>query len=194
MRMAGRLLLVAVLVLGGLIAGGSPALAHNELTGSNPEEGESLEQAPDEVRLEFLAAVDANNAEFGVTGPDGSSVMADDARVDEDTVLIPVDPGPAGDYEVAWRVLSSDGDWVDGTVAFTVTVGEEPSPSPSPTEPAATTPTPSPSAAADPVAVDAGEESGSGSTWWVWVLIALALAGVAGYVGYRLRRRAGQPT
>jgi methionine-rich copper-binding protein CopC len=187
MRIGGRLIVVAVLMLGGLFVSGAPALAHNELTGSNPEDGESLEQVPDEVRLEFLAAVDANNAEFDVTGPDGSSVLADDAEVDEDTVLIPVEAGPAGDYEVAWRVLSSDGDWVDGTVAFTVTVGEEPSPSPTPSPTPEASPTPSPTPDAVPAASE--DTSGGGSTWWVWALVALAVLVVAGYLGYRFRRR-----
>jgi copper resistance protein C len=187
MRMAGRLLVVAGLVFGGLLAGGTPALAHNQLTGSNPEEGERVEQAPDEVRLEFLATVDANNAEFDVTGPDGSSVMAGDAEVDEDTVLIPVEPGPAGEYEVAWRVLSSDGDWVDGTVGFSVTVGEEPTASPTPSASPAASPTPSPTPDAVPAA---SEDAEGGSTWWVWVLLAAAVAAVAGFLGYRLRHRA----
>jgi copper resistance protein C len=185
MRIGGRLVVLAGLVIGGVLATGSPAFAHNELTGSDPEQGQEVEQAPDEIRLEFLASVDANNAEFDVSGPDGSSVMADDAEVDGDVVLIPVEPGPAGEYEVAWRVLASDGDWVDGTVAFTVTVGAEPTPSPSPTPQAS--PTPSPTPAAVPAASEDTDEGGS--AWWVWALIAIVVVAVAGFVGYRLRRR-----
>jgi copper resistance protein C len=185
MRIGGRLIVLVGLVIGGVLATGAPAFAHNELTGSDPEEGQEVEQAPDEIRLEFLASVDAANAEFDVSGPDGS-VMADDAEVDGDVVLIPVEPGPAGDYEVDWRVLSSDGDWVEGTVAFTVTVGAEPSPGPSPTP--AASPTPSPTPAAVPAASEGTDDGGS--TWWVWALIAIVVVAIAGYLGYRFRRRA----
>jgi copper resistance protein C len=186
MRIGRQVLVVAAATLAGVLAVPAPALAHNSLTGSDPEDGASVEQAPDEVELSFLAAVDADNAEFDVTGPDGSSVMAGDADVDDRTVLLAVEPGPAGDYEVAWRVLSSDGDWVDGTVGFAVTVGQEPTPSPTPAPPS---PTQSPTPAAVPAADEVADDGGSGPAWWVWALVALVVAAAAGYAGYRLRRR-----
>jgi copper resistance protein C len=191
MRIGRQALVVVVVALAGLLAVPAPAMAHNSLTGSDPEDGTSVEQAPDEVELSFLAAVDPDNAEFGVTGPDGSSVMAGDAEVDDRTVRLAVEPGPAGDYEIAWRVLSSDGDWIDGTVGFTVTVGEQAAPSPTPSPPA---PSPSPTPEAVPAAEETAQDAGgSGPAWWVWVLVALVVA-AAGYAGYRLtsrRRTAG---
>ena len=77
---------IAAIAVVALVAAPPPAFAHNPLTGSDPEDGASVEQAPDQVELSFLAAVDANNAEFDVTGPDGSSVLAGSAEVDDKSV------------------------------------------------------------------------------------------------------------
>jgi hypothetical protein len=174
MQIGGRALGVAALVLAGLLATAAPALAHNSLTGSDPEDGETVEHAPDQLQLTFFAAVDPNNAEFDVTGPDGSSVIAGDPEVAEKTVRVPIRPGPAGDYEVAWRVLSSDADWVAGTVAFTVSPSATPSATPS----------------AVPAAGEVGDDAGgSGPAWWVWAVLAVLVVAAAGSGGYRLRRR-----
>jgi hypothetical protein len=184
-RTGGRLLVMAALVLGTVLGTGAPALAHNALTDSDPEDGASLEQGPDEVRLEFRASLDPLNARLDVTGPDGSSVVDGEPDFDGGEVTIPVRPGPAGEYEVAYEVLSADGDWADGTVGFTVTVGEQPAPPPPPMP--VTTPPPSPErVTASATAVDE-DEPGGGVAWWMWLLAAAGLATAAGYAGYRVR-------
>lgn len=190
MRTGTRLLMVAVLTVGTVVGAGAPALAHNALTGSDPADGASLEQGPDEVRLEFRASLDRLNANLDVTGPDGSSVVDGEPEFDGADVTIPVRATLRGEYEVAYEVLSDDGDWVDGTVGFTVTVGEPPAPTPAPTS--AQPPAPSSTPAAAPAAT-VEEESGDGVAWWGWLLAAAGLAAAVGYTGYRVRahRRAG---
>lgn len=177
--------MVAALMLGTVLGTGAPALAHNALTGSDPEDGATLEQSPDEVRLEFRASLDPLNANLDVTGPDGSSVVDGEPEFDGDEVVIPVRATLAGEYEVAYEVLSADGDWADGTVGFTMAVAEQPTPTPSPSA----TPPPSPS----PERVTAADEanSGGGVGWWGWPLLAAAglAAAAAGYTGYRMRTR-----
>jgi hypothetical protein len=88
---------------------------------------------------------------------------------------------------VAYEVLSADGDWADGTVGFTVTVGEQPALTPAPPH---RTVTSSPEPAATAVAVAAADEQdepGGGIAWWMWLLAAAGLATAAGYAGYRVR-------
>ncbi len=69
---------VALAVCAGLLGamvGASPALAHNSFTGSNPEEGATVEKAPEEIELRFLEEVDAAATKISVTAPHGASGM-----------------------------------------------------------------------------------------------------------------------
>lgn len=197
-RTSSRLAVVAVLVVGAVLGFGVPGLAHNQLIGSDPADEASLEQGPETVQLTFLASLDPDNAELAVTGPDGASAMTGEAEVDGAEVTIPVSAPLAGDYEVSYEVLSNDGHWVDGTVTFTVTVGE-PAADPPPT-PAGPSPLPSPEAlspapATSPEATGADGDADGGLAWWGWLLLVAALAVVlagGAYGAYRLsRRRAG---
>jgi hypothetical protein len=191
-RVGRRLLVVATLVLGTVLGTGASALAHNALTGSDPEDGASLEQGPDQVRLEFRASLDPHNANLDVTGPDGSSAVDGEPVFDGGEVTIPVRATLAGEYEVAYEVLSADGDWADGTLGFTVTVGEQPSPTATPHRTATSSPEPAATAVAV-AAADEQDEPGGGIAWWVWLLAAAGLAAVAGYTGYRVRARRRTP-
>jgi hypothetical protein len=58
-----------------------------------------------------------------VTGPDGSRATSGKPRVDAATVRQPLATGPAGDYTVAYRVVSEDGHPVTGELTFTVSGG-----------------------------------------------------------------------
>lgn len=194
----GRLLIgiVAALlaaVFAGALGAGAPAFGHNSLTGSDPADGETVERAPEQVQLTFLARLDPANAELAVTGPDGEPVEVDQPVFDGSEVTIALPAGPAGDYRIDYRVLSADGDWVDGTVRFTATTGTEPTSPPPLTQPAPATaiPTDSP-APPDPAAATDPDDRGGSAGWWPWLLAGLALAAAAGtgLVMYRFRRRA----
>jgi len=184
------LVAVAALVI---VAWPAPAFAHNQLVDSDPADGESLETGPEQVELTFLASLDPDGAELTVTGPDGASAVAGAPEVDGTSITIPVEAVRAGEYEITYEVLSSDGHVVTGTLGFTVTVGEpSPTPSPAPSTPDAA-PT-SPAAGPTVAAAEGGDaaDEGGGLPWWIWPLVALVvLAG--GYGIYRVRKaRAAQ--
>lgn len=181
-----RVLVVVAVALGVMLSGAAPASAHNALTGSDPEDGAEVAQGPDEVALSFLASLDPDGAELAVTGPDGLSAIVDDPQFDGSSVTLPVATGLAGDYLVSYEVLSTDGHWVDGTIEFTVTEGEQP-PEPTPTPAAATSDPPAVAEPTPTLAARTAADSG-GTSWWIWLLVAAAaLAAAGGLVAYRRR-------
>jgi methionine-rich copper-binding protein CopC len=168
--------LLLVLIVGVAVGSAAPAFAHNSLTASDPEDGETLERAPDRVRLTFLAALDPDNANLAVTGPGGRSVVDGASEFDGETVRMPVRIEVAGDYQIAYEVLSSDGDWVDGSVAFTVDI------------PAATTPPPHSAVAIAERTDDSGSDRRA-LPWWGLGLAVLLGAGAGLVIYRRLRSR-----
>lgn len=196
MRTGRALLGVGATALMVLLATGAPALAHNRLTGSDPADGATLEELPERVRLDFLASLDPSTTELTVTGPGGEPVDPGEPVFDGSRVDIPLPDVPAGDYRVAYQVLSSDGDVVEGAVEFSVS-GE---PSPSPPASSAPPPAPDPSVPAGPgsppapAAVPAAGEDGS-TGWLPWLLAGLGLAAAGGALaGYRYRYRRHRST
>ena len=102
----------------------TPALAHAELESATPADGETLGQAPTEVRLSFAEPVEAAFSPVEVYGPDGARVDGDDGGLDPNdpsVVVASLQPGlPAGAYTVQWTVTSADGDPVSGEYSFGV--------------------------------------------------------------------------
>lgn len=197
-RRAGLLLLAGSLspvVLPVLAAG--PAAAHDRLESTNPGDGATLDTAPDAVVLTMSSPPLALGTQVQVTGPDGV-VSSGAPSVVDDTVTQPV-PGerPAGDYEVRWRVTSSDGHPVSGSFTFTTTSAAG-TPTAAPTTPAhsgpaPTGPSPAPSAGAStPATLDPSDPVPGGSRGGllgVAAVVVVVLGGVGGVIGYRRRQR-----
>ncbi|WP_017576023.1 copper resistance CopC family protein [Nocardiopsis kunsanensis] len=107
-----------------LVLAPSPAGAHDVLTGSTPEDGQTLDTAPEEVVLSFnnapLESGDGNA--ISVTGPDEETTYETGDLVfegnDVSTELEPLDQ--AGDYTIGFRVVSSDGHPIQESLTFTV--------------------------------------------------------------------------
>ena len=194
MRTSGRVLMVVGLVLSGLLVAATPAAAHNALTGSDPQDGASVDAPPRQVELRFLASLDPANSELAVTGPEGDSVLAGDPVFDGSQVTIPVATTVAGDYEIAYGVLSRDGHFVEGTVEFTLTEGDPPAPTtaPSPTPVAGASEPPitasAPVATEPPLADASASGSGSGMVWLGGAVLFALVAGT-GWAIWRWRRR-----
>ncbi|HYH28816.1 MAG TPA: copper resistance CopC family protein [Pseudonocardia sp.] len=166
-----------------LLLGAAPAFAHTRLQSSDPADGANLDTPPEQVSLTFNETMTPGFSTLTVVGPDGNHYEDGEVTADGGTVSIAVLPlGPAGEYEIGYRVVSADGHPVTGSVAFTLTT-----PGPGTT---AAAPEPSPPAAApapqQPPAV-APAESG-GVPVWPWIVGAVVLVGAGVVVALRLGR------
>ncbi|MBE3000293.1 copper resistance protein CopC [Nocardiopsis sp. HNM0947] len=107
-----------------LVLAPAPALAHDVLISSSPEDGESLDTVPEEVVLTFnnnpLETGDGNA--IAVTGPDEETTYETGGLefdgADVTTELEPLDE--AGDYTIGYRIVSSDGHPIQETLTFSV--------------------------------------------------------------------------
>jgi len=113
---------IAPLLLAGTLALlPSLALAHTELTASDPVDGSTITDAPDEVVLTFAGELD-DSATFTVLGPDGEEVGSGELDLevaDRNILRGAVEVATTGAYTVAWSVIGDDGHEVEGEVAFT---------------------------------------------------------------------------
>ncbi|MEV2276093.1 copper resistance CopC family protein [Nocardiopsis sp. NPDC049922] len=139
-RRLPRLIAAAAVPLtaGALALAPAPALAHDVLTGSSPDDGAILEAAPEEVVLTFNNAPMASDSasDVIVTGPNGEQYQEEGALefddLDVTAGLLPLDE--AGEYTIGFRVVSSDGHPIQDSLTFTLTedavagaaAGEEP--------------------------------------------------------------------
>jgi hypothetical protein len=163
---------------------------------------------PREVSLTFSASIGEQFAQVAVVAADGTAYQAGPPVVRGDTVTQRLDGVPAqGQLSVNYRVVSSDGHPVSGSVPFTVDAAAEPSPTAEPAGPTATptaAATPEPETATpepvietpDPtaVAVQPTAQSGTGGAPSLWLLggaAALVLGGLA--VWFVRRRPRGTP-
>lgn len=121
---AGLLTLVGLLTIGGVLAGAAPAAAHADLLVSNPAASATLERVPEEIVLDFSEPVTTIEgsielyAETGIQVDIGTATVAadDPSRV----VAADVPEMEAGQFVVAWRVLSADGHLAEGAFSFQV--------------------------------------------------------------------------
>ena len=126
---------VAALGVAGLAAA-APALAHDELTGSDPAAGAVVRSLPVQVRLFFQEPPEPAPISVHVAGPDGRPVDAAGPRLSGSTITVPLARSTrAGTYAVGYRIMSDDGHPVSGTIRFTVALA---SPLPSAATPCAT--------------------------------------------------------
>ena len=113
-------LTLATLALSGAFA--APAFAHAALTGTSPENGAS---ATDVTSISLTAneeLLDLGNGEgfvFAVSDAAGQFYGDGCVVVDGTTASMPVHLGNAGEYTVAYRVVSADGHPIEGSWVFT---------------------------------------------------------------------------
>jgi hypothetical protein len=172
------------------------ASAHDALVSSSPEADGSVETVPAELTLTFSAKlIDGEGAtEVVVTDPAGDVVSEGDATVDGAIVTQPLrGTGPAGEYHVIWKVVSSDGHPTSGEYSFTVTVGDSGTASPTaapttaaPEQTATVEPSTAPTATTAPDSEDA-----DGGSAWIWILSILGILVLAAVVVWLLLRGRG---
>jgi len=173
----------AVVLLCGLamLLGSGQAFAHTRLTGSDPADGASLASAPERVSLRFNESMQADFSQVSVTGPVGGAWEAGPVTSEGPTASVALRPlGPAGRYEIGYRVVSDDGHPVTGTVTFVLT-------GPGPGTVAAVAPAPSaaPSGEAVGAPLPAGD---AGAPVWPWLLGVVVLIGGGVTAAMRLGR------
>ncbi|MFD5599612.1 copper resistance protein CopC [Leucobacter sp. NPDC058333] len=123
MTLARRTRLAAAGALVALVAlplVSSAAFAHDQLVSADPLASATVESL-DEVTLQF------NNAPLGLEGSNLVRVVGPDGRFYETgcptlagpVVTAPIALGEAGEYEVQWRVVSSDGHPIAENYSFT---------------------------------------------------------------------------
>jgi methionine-rich copper-binding protein CopC len=148
------------------------AFAHADLQVSTPKEGESLEIAPEEIRLTFSEELFEELVEISILDAAGdlySTIEVEQTPPPGTDVIFPwPTQAPPGEYSIAYRVVSADGHPVTGTISFSY-AATAPQPSPSDTAPQPTTSDSTPSAksstpSAPPTASSATESSTSSST------------------------------
>ncbi|SDR82270.1 hypothetical protein SAMN04489860_0150 [Paraoerskovia marina] len=103
----------------------APAAAHDTITGTSPEDGATLTEVPSEIALTFSSEPLEVSPEVVVTDESGAVVTDTTPTVDGFDVLQPLPEDlTSGTYDVAWRVVSSDGHPIDGSFSFDLDVPE----------------------------------------------------------------------
>jgi len=109
-RTALRLLAATVAACVALLLGAAPAFAHTRLESSNPTDKSSVDAAPESVSLTFNEDISAEFATMSVVGPDGTNYQSGQVSAAGGQVSTAVSPlGPAGVYQIGYRVVSDDG-------------------------------------------------------------------------------------
>lgn len=175
------------------LAAAPAAFAHNVLTGSSPEDGATLDTAPDEVVLTFNEEVLEGGNAIVVTGPDGDNHTAGEVGIDDREATIDLTPlDKAGDYDIQYRIVSADGHIVEGTLAFAVTDDAVADAAPDDEdaaegdaaeaeEPADVEPSPAANE-------DNADAALGGMDTWVAIIVALGVVGAIVIILLRLRR------
>ncbi len=177
-RLLASALIAMLLWLALALAVARPAAAHDELIGSTPENGAVLDTPPAEVTLKFSANVMDIGATTQVLDGKGTDWAAGAPVLSGSKVSIPLRDGmPDGDYQLGWRVVSSDGHPIEGTLKFSVA-------SSSPAASSAATGTGNASETT-------GQENGSSNIGLFVALGAGALAIAAGLAAFVISKRGG---
>ncbi|MFJ2262277.1 copper resistance CopC/CopD family protein [Streptomyces sp. NPDC087844] len=117
------LLLLLLAVIGALLAGAAPVSAHAALTGSDPQQGAVVAEAPAQVSLTFSEQVAMSDSSVRVLDPKGKRVdTGKTSGQGGNTYAVKLHSGlPDGTFTVTYQVVSADSHPVSG--AFTFSIG-----------------------------------------------------------------------
>ena len=180
-RVAALLAAILLLALMTVLGSAPVANAHDEMTGSTPEPGSSVEMLPDAVELNFSNVPSGIGSEVEVLDADGENWAEGDVAITDRVASQPIRAGaPAGDYTVNWRVVSSDSHPIEGTFTFTATAGG---------------PTQTPGAAVNsqgPIEIEESEQAAQGNFPWSIVVMVVVLITLAVVLAVTARKRLRQ--
>ncbi len=118
--------LIRVLLALLLVAVPLPANAHDQLVDQTPKPNAVVEAGRVLISLDFnneLLNLSGSGAEILVTGPDGNLVNKGCGLVEGKNARLEIELDQPGEYEVAWRVVSSDGHPISESFIFTLVNG-----------------------------------------------------------------------
>ncbi|PIM70528.1 hypothetical protein CTU88_18365 [Streptomyces sp. JV178] len=117
------MLLLLVATVAAVLAGAVPVSAHAALTGSDPQQGSVVQEAPSQISLTFSEKVATSDGSVRVYDPKGKQVDTGDvADLGGNSYGVKLRPGqPDGTFTVTYQVVSADSHPVSG--AFTFSVG-----------------------------------------------------------------------
>lgn len=202
-------LAAVALLIAALILPAAPAAAHDQLVSTDPDQGSTVQTAPEAITMTFSGSPQKLGNEISVVH-DGTDVADGDPTAEFHTITQPLtgDLVP-GDYEVKWRVVSEDGHPVTGKFSFTLAgdstseetptdrataeptdhSSDEAAPGSSPSSASTAAPDTSSSAAADAAADNA---SSSGLLIGIVAVVVIVILAFAILVIVRLRKNASQ--
>lgn len=165
------------------------ASAHDTAIGGSINEGDVLDEFPEEITIEFSAIPRDGFNNFAVTDQaTGEVLFSEEPEINERelTITTPEDQDPGdGDYMLGFQITSSDGHAKRGGISFSVESGGE---------------TVSASETANGAAVDsegaetpaeAAEEAEGMSTWMKWALAGVGVLAVIAVLAVMLAKRRG---
>ncbi|MEV4865674.1 copper resistance CopC/CopD family protein [Streptomyces ossamyceticus] len=117
------LLLLLLATVTAVLAGAVPVSAHAALTGSDPQQGSVVQEAPSQISLTFSEKVATSDGSVRVYDPKGKQVDTGDmVDLGGNSYGVKLRPGqPDGTFTVTYQVVSADSHPVSG--AFTFSVG-----------------------------------------------------------------------
>lgn len=100
------------------------ALAHDRLISSDPEDGATVPEVPEQITLVYSANIQDIAPEAVLEDESGTVVHHAAPEISGTEAVLELPDLPAGTYDLTWSVVSSDGHRIDGVVSFTA---EQPS-------------------------------------------------------------------
>ena len=178
-----------------LLGSAVPAFAHAQLESSSPAGGSSVATAPSQVSVTFDEPPQAGFSTLTVIGPDGTAYQTGKPTLTGSTVSIGVSPlGPAGQYQIGYRVVSDDGHPVTGSLAFTLSTPGPAAAAPTAApvsapvgQPTAAPTAPAPATASATAVTPTSQDTGM--PVWPWIVGGVLLVGAGAFAALRLGRR-----
>lgn len=123
-RFIATLVPAVLLALLMLLGAGGAATAHDELTGSTPADGATVDVLPPSLELSLSNVPSGIGAQVQVLDASGTDWADGPVQIVDRSATQPLRRGaPASEYTVNWRVVSSDSHPIEGTFAFTTQQG-----------------------------------------------------------------------
>ncbi|MBA2807455.1 copper resistance protein CopC/CopD [Streptomyces sp. KM273126] len=116
------LLLLFVAVTGALLAGAVPVSAHAALTGSDPQQGAVVKEAPTQVSLTFSEKIAMSDGSVRVYDPKGKQVdTGKTSDLGGNAYGVKLHSGlPEGTFTVTYQAVSADSHPISGAYTFSV--------------------------------------------------------------------------